>query len=325
MLLKKSESSISLLDNARQLALYIFVALLGYEYWNNLSIFDGMTVPKLAGLFYFALAAITPKKSFAIYKHGNALHLSLLFTLWGWLLFASLLTYILYGAELSLQMSFLQLIVLYWLIFNEISNDVNVEKNLKLAFVLGVFSMYILISMGVGIQSSRESEALDDLENVTRIWFMGLNPNSLGNLAALAFILALSFFESLKNKFVFLLIIPMLAFVELVLSSGSAGAVLLLCLGVGLFFVLNKPKGYMSIVYFSSGIVIVFAMLNALVESEYLSNKLAAFFIEGETSSRTQIWIETINLTAKNPFLGVGHVYRTAHNVFLDMFKWGEW
>lgn len=322
ILLEKIGLKLKLIDRCRQLALYVFIALLGYEYWNKLSIFGGMTMPKLAGLLYFSLAMLTPKKMLAINKKDAILFGSLL-VLWVWLAFASLMTYILYNSELTLQLSFLQLIILFWLVINEIRNDFAVERNIKIAFIVGVFFIFILINMGVGLQSSRESEVVDDIENVTRIWFMGLNPNSLGNLAALAFILSLTFIEDLRNKFTFLLIFPMLAFLNLVMFSGSAGALLLLSIGCILFFMANKPSGYKLIIYYSVAAITAVFFISFFSSSEHLINKLSAFFLAGETSGRAEIWMEIINLTAKNPILGVGHTYRTAHNVFLDMFKWG--
>src|SRR5690625_411857 len=272
----------------------MFIALLGYEYWNKLSILGGMTVPKLAGLLYFSLVMLTPKKMLVI-NRKEVLLFSSLFVLWGWLAFTSLITYILYDSELTLQFSFLQLIVLFFLITNEAKQSFVVERNIKLAFIIGVFSIYILMNMGVGIQSARESEAIDDIENVARIWFMGLNPNSLGNLAALAFILSMYFIVDLKNKFVLLLIFPMLAFLDLVMYSGSAGALLLLFLGGTLFFITNKPSGYKKILYYLLAAVAAVFIINFFSSSEYLMGKLSAFFLTGETTGRIEIWMKTIN------------------------------
>lgn len=310
------------LSKIRLFTLYIFIALLGYEYWNKLSVMGGMTVPKLAGIVYFGLAMLTPKKMLSINKE-NILLLGVLFFLWAWLLFTSLITHVIYDSELVLQLTFIQLIFLFWLILNEIKYNSDVRDGIRFAFILGVFSIYILMSQGVGVQSSRESETVEDIESVTRIWFMGLNPNSLGNLSALAFILALSFFSEIKNKAVFLLVIPMLSFVTMIMQSGSAGALLLLFLGVSLFFITQNPKGHKKTIYYASAVILMFILFNFFSSSEYIFNKLNAFFLSGETSGRIGIWKENISLTSKNPFIGVGHVYRTAHNVFLDMFKWG--
>lgn len=312
----------STLAKVRHLFLYLFIALLGYEYWNKLEFLGGMTIPKLAGLGYFAFAILSYKQLFYFNTKLKKQYIVLL-ALWWWLAFTSLITYLFYDASFTLRFSFFQLIMLFILITNEIRVDASVEKKIKYSFLLGVLSIYVLILMGIGIQTSRESDLIEDVENVTRVWFMGLNPNSLGNLAAIAFIITLDFFKGADSYQRPVLGLLLVVYTTMISFSGSAGALLMLLLAVfGLFF-LNRDGIAKKTVYLLIGCGVLLFLYSYFSDQEYLYNKITRFLTTGDTSSRTEIWAETIYLISHNPLIGVGEIYRTAHNVFLDIFKWG--
>lgn len=322
----ENKASVKLLklSNFRILFLLAFVVLLGYEAWNKLSLFGGMTMPRLVGLLYCAWAFLSPKKMFSI-NENNRQPLFILFLLWWWLLFCSLITNALYSVEINVQFGFLQLIVLYWLITNEVANSSAKKNMVFFAFVLGVSSIYILITQGIGLQASKQGGGQEGIQNITRVWFMGLNPNSLGNLAALAFVLTLSLFFQYKNKtmLAYFLLLPLLTLPLLISESGSLGAFILLFLGVSSFFFLKKKGKKNTPIYLILGFAVVLALLRYFDGNEYLSEKARGFFFEGDLSGRTDIWKDVIELTSRSPLFGVGSVGRTAHNIFLDMFKLG--
>src|SRR5690625_3898140 len=178
------------LNNIRRFWLYAFIFLLGYENWNTLHFGGPITLVRLAGIVYFGFALMSGQRMFSLNRDNKSL-VGLLIALWAWLLFCSLMAYIRLGIPIEYNTTFVQLIALYWLIVNEIRWEPTARDRIFLAFILGAFSLYVLINLGIGIQAGKEGDLVDSLEGVRRTWFMGLNPNSLGNYAACGFILSL--------------------------------------------------------------------------------------------------------------------------------------
>src|SRR5690625_1935774 len=107
------------LNNIRRFWLYAFIFLLGYENWNTLQFGGPVTLARLAGVVYFGLALTSGQRMFSL-NRDNKILISLLVILWAWLLFCSLMAYIRLGISIKYNATLVQLIVLYWLIVNEI-------------------------------------------------------------------------------------------------------------------------------------------------------------------------------------------------------------
>ena len=324
-------------ESVRHFFLYTFVFLLGYEYWDKFSLLGGMTVPKLVGLLYFTACMSNPKKMFAVHKYNKTL-LLLVFTLWCCLILSSLFSHITNARDITFHLSIFQLFILFWLLSNEVNLSEDTRANVILFFVYGVFSIYILLLLGIGIQSSRGGEELESIEGVRRVWFMGLNPNNLGNLAALAFILSLSSVFNISKRYTYriLMLIPFFSFPFMVGLSGSAGAFFILLLGVILLFTLKHSNALKKCIYIILGGGVVLAFLNQISDFEGLINKVTHVLNTGDTSGRSAIWLKSLNIINENVFLGTGDTtgvqsefiklginYNSAHNAYLDILLWG--
>lgn len=324
-------------DNIRLIFLYLLVFLLGYEYWDEFRLFGGMTITKLVGVIYFLLCIATPKV-FLRTPRSNWKELILLFSLWCWLVTSSLLNHVVNANAINLHLSFIQIVILFWLISNEISSSETTKNNVILFFILGVFSIYILVLLGIGIQSSRDGDELASLEGVRRVWFMGMNPNSLGNLAALSFLLTLGIvFDSRNNSFFrSILVLPLISFPLLISLSGSAGAFIGLSVGVMVYFLLwqSSVLTKTTFVIASSMIFFFFFAHNAGLDAIY--NKAIHGLTTGDMSGRTSLWLSAIDIINDSVFFGTGgttgvskefskagYYYDTAHNAYIDIFLWG--
>lgn len=333
--MKKLTSFNFSIDTVRRLTLLLFVFLLCFEYWDALGIRGSFTVPKIAGAAYFALSLISFRKMLAINK-SNRVYILLFFVLWCWLLFVSLVNHIYYGYDIKLNLTFLQLILMFWLIGNEIRIQPSMVNNIFISFILSVLLIYILISLGIGIQASREGDFAMVADSVRRVWFLGMNPNGLGTAAALSLMLSVGVaFDQksiFKYRYLFLFFIPF--FLHLIGMSGSAGAFLTIFIASIIYFLFKKQRFGYKPLYMFALIPLFLLVIEYFQNYESLINKVALFFAHGETSSRTALWKAAVTIYSDSPLFGLGEAgayarmkdltsLEVAHNVFIDVLLWG--
>ncbi|PLT23148.1 hypothetical protein, partial [Pseudoalteromonas sp. MelDa3] len=178
---------ITFFRNMKFILLCLFTFFLGYEYWKEAYIFGGYTITKALGLLYFVCALLSIKDSFSI-NEDNIKQLGSLFVLFVLFAVSNTSAHIFGSGKLSalLLLMPLQYLFLYWIVTNELRGKATKKKIVLIFFILGILSIYILAINGIGLQSSNDGDALESTENIKRLWFMGMNPNILGALSALA-------------------------------------------------------------------------------------------------------------------------------------------
>src|SRR5690625_4949458 len=188
------------IDNIRRLILYALIFSFPFDKWEALQIIPGITLNKLLAVFYILFAALDPKLALSINKQSRSFFI--LIALWTSLLISSFINHLLYGYEIDFMYEFLTLSIMFFLISNEIYLNPKTREGLFKSFIISILLIYVLLSMGIGVQASKDatSAAPLALNELKRVWFFGLNPNSLGNYASLSVLFCIFLSFSPFNK-----------------------------------------------------------------------------------------------------------------------------
>lgn len=327
--LKKPDS-----NTIRHLILYTYVFSLPFDAWDGFKIISWLATSNIFGFIYISISALKYRKLFNINKSQKTL-ITLIF-LWFWLFLTNFIALLIYKYDFNFIyiLTFLQSLIMFHLISNEVYYHKETRRNIFLSLLGSILLIYILVSLGYGIQLNR-TEIADSLDEVVRVWFFGMNPNSLGNLATFCIIISLGLFFDTKSKIKYLLILLFIPFLDLIVISGSAGAAISLLIGILVFFLLKKGSLHIKIIYYAFAFLLVALALFYVSENEYLSDKLSGFIDTGSTSGRTYIWKYAFQIFQTAPILGLGFTgteinlnlltngHTTAHNVFIDILLWG--
>src|SRR5690554_7664497 len=119
------------------------------------------------------------KKNFYISKQNRLLVYSG-FSLWFCITIRSFLDTGINGGNMYLSLGFFQVIILFWLIFNDVQNNPKIRYLIFLFLIFGMILIAALLSLGIGIQDMR-GEKVADIDGA-RLYFMGMNPNRMGDL-----------------------------------------------------------------------------------------------------------------------------------------------
>lgn len=323
------------LSELRVFFLYAFVFSLPFDDWKALYLIEGITINKLIGLIYYSLAIISLKSLYSFSKRDFLV--LILVGLWFAIVFSGFFSHVIYAYDIDYLTTFLTLIFIFYAISKEISMSSSVRKGIFVSFIYSVFSIFILLQLGFGIQAAADNEMIDSVESLQRVWFFGLNPNSLGSYSVFAILFCLfQIFEpgsrDRKNYIYFLFIVP---FVYLIGLSGSAGAFIVLFVSVLSYFLLIKGDLINKVKYLFLGLIASLFMFLYLRDFDYLIDKINSFFSTGNTTGRTDIWYSALKVISDNLLIGLGKKggelalkvehggHHTAHNVFLDVMLWG--
>lgn len=333
-----NKSFILRIGNIRKIILYIFIFSFPFDKWEALQLIPGITLNKLLAIVYISFAALTPRLYLSINKQSKIFFL--LIALWSSLLISSYINYLLHGYNIDFTYEFLTLSIIFFLISNEIYLDPKVRMNLFKSFITSMLFIYLLLTVGVGIQASEDgASAAISLSEIKRVWFFGLNPNSLGNYASLSVLFCIFLFfspSSKKNKitnYIPITLIPL--FIYIIGISGSAGAFLSLFSSLFIYFLFRRGNIIQKLKYSLYAIIAVVCFLYLFQSFDYLLSKIELFFKTGATTGRTDIWRAAIKIIPDHPIIGLGKAggevmlekvhghHHTAHNVFLDITLWG--
>jgi len=305
--------------------LYLFVFSLGYEYWDPFGVRNIFTVTKLLGLLYFVFSLLDFKKNFSLSKNKKIVIIA--FSVWLYLVLVSFVSATIYNGDINLRFSFLQVIFLLLLVMNDISNNPLVREKLFIFYIFGISLIAFFVQSGIGIERAEFS----------RLYFMGLNPNKLGNFSVFAllmlFILVFEKNRLSNKKYFLLLLIPNL--LMLIGLSGSRGAFVGLFLGVFSFFLLKKDSYKNKFIYFLIGGISISIFLNYLNSFEVLQNRLQRTYEGGDTGERFEIWKNVLDIYLDYPIFGIGdagYQYEMSnrfneiidpHNLFIYIMVYG--
>jgi O-antigen ligase len=317
------------IDKIRFYFLYMFVFSFGFEYWDPWGIREDFTVARLLGLTYAVLSLFNYKKSFSLAYNGQLV--KLLFIVWFWIVTISVLHGPLFnvlppGARSPYLFSFLQAIILFWILSNDFYRHPEIKKWTFLFFIFGMTTVGLLVPLGIGV-------AVDGFMG-GRLRYFGANPNQIGQLSSIAILMVLVLLVHNKmffGKKGFLLLASLPFLVSLVGLSGSRGAFITLVLGVAVFFVFYKTTLMKKICLLLIGAIITIYISGTLLQQyETLERRLTMTIQEQDTGTRFDIWHKVINIYVDNPIVGAGttgyyhemvernnYVYKDPHNLFL--------
>lgn len=303
----------------------LFVFSLPYEYWDPFGVASFFTVTKFSGLFYFGLSLLDIKNNFRLQAVMRPV--LILLSLWLLLLLQGIVNYW-HGTTLSVySFTFLQNIVLFWLISNDLIRNDKLVNKLFLALITGVFLMATLASFGIGLSTETSSEL-----GSSRLRFFGSNPNSVGNLAALALLFTLSIIIDKMKPFEkkgLLLVFTIPSFISVLSLSGSRGALVISFIGIFVLFLFQKISLSRKIIVLFLGSIFVAFTAIKVMESEIMQRRINLTTSEGSLGGREVIWKHALDVFYENPFFGKGNtgyqyeiiqrygVYMDTHNLFL--------
>lgn len=312
-------------------SLLLFVFSLPFEYWDPFGIASFFTVTKFSGLLYFGLSLSDIADNFKLQTVKQPV--MVLFCLWLFLLFQGIINYW-HGTSLSVySFTFLQNIVLFWLISNDLIRNDRLAGKLFISLITGVFLMASLSSFGIGLSNEINGEI-----GTYRLSFFGSNPNSVGNLAALAMLFAISIIMDKTKPFGnkgFLLIITLPSFISILSLSGSRGALVISFVGVFVLFLFQKIALNRKIMMLLLGSAFVVFTAMKMMQSDIMQRRIYLTTSEGSLGGREIIWKHALDIFYENPFLGLGNtgyqyeiiqrygMYMDTHNLFLYFMATG--
>ncbi len=303
----------------------LFVFSLPFEYWDPFGISSFFSVTKMSGFGYASIAFLTIRESFNFKIFKNV---KLLLVLWVWLLLMSLFNYTGLNTVSVFNFTILQNILLYWLIASDLESKNIQIKTIMLTFVVSVVLMTILLTLGIGLGE-------EYVENVSRVTFFGNNPNTIGVSVSLATVFSLYFVlnaSTTYGKNVYLVLFAIPSFTNLLLSSGSRGALITLTLSLSLLFITNKAVPYKRIMQIGFLMLGAIYFMGKIVESNLMYNRLTLSLEEGNTAGRGEIWENVLDISFNRPLIGYGstgfehemvRIYggnKDPHNLFLYIF-----
>ena len=313
------------LDKIRQIVLLLFVYSLPFEYWNPFGISSIFTISKSLGILYFILSTLNIKLFFTI-KYVKK-PITVLLIIWLLLLFQSIFNYW-PGSKMSVyNFSFLQNIALFWLVSNDLIRNKRLLPKLFSTLLFGVLTMGVLISFGIGLDTSIDTEL-----GTYRLSFFGSNPNTIGNLAAISLFLSGHMLLNRKKYFgnaTLLVVLFIPVFLNLLIFSGSRGSAIISIASIFLLFLFKKENSFKRVFFVILGIGIVFFLLSKMMESELMANRLTTGLEEGGLGGRMEIWKAAFDIFLDYPFLGKGvtgfeyemlnryTLYMDTHNLFI--------
>ena len=315
--------------------LCLFVFSLGFEHWDPFGVKNIFTVTKFSGFMYAVFSLNDLKKNFYISKQNRLLVYSG-FSLWFCITIRSFLDTGINGGNMYLSLGFFQVIILFWLIFNDVQNNPKIRYLIFLFLIFGMILIAALLSLGIGIQDMR-GEKVADIDSA-RLYFMGMNPNRMGDLAAMAVLLVFSliFSKTRESKIIYyLLIISIPSLLSIIGFSGSRGSFVVVFLGLSLFFLLRKSTKLQKLMFLFIGTVAALLIMSFMKNFEILQGRLESTYEGGDVGGRLEIWRSVLSVIQDSPFLGTGissyrmnmlQIYgeeKDPHNLFLYVWVVG--
>ena len=312
-------------DNIRQIILLLFIFSLTFEYWDPLGISSFFTITKSIGILYFLFSLLNIRKYFTI-KYVK-IPIIVLLTIWLLLFLQSVFNYWPSSRVSIYNFTYLQNIALFWLVTNDLVRNSRLMPKLFIFLSAGVFLMAILVSLGIGLDSSIDREL-----GTYRLSFFGSNPNTIGNFASISLLLSIHMILNRKKyfgKFMWATVFAIPFFFNLLSLSGSRGSVLITVVGIILLFVLRKGNSIKKIFSIIISMGVISFLISKLMETEIMKQRIMNGIDEGGMGGRSYIWKAAIDIFLDYPFLGKGTTgyeyeiinrfgtYIDTHNLFL--------
>lgn len=312
--------------------LFIYFFSMPFLYWDPLGVRSLFTVPAFAFLLYLVIMALKPLENLN-FKYfiltGGAL-----FLLWFLFLFHGV-----YGtggvySDSGLDISFLQIIIMMWLVQSHLYKDESAYFVVWKAVAAGCILTAALISLGIGLVAASGDEYYGG-----RLYFFGMNPNQLGNIAALGLVLSslvvLETGGDLSRLQKALAIIPVACCLYILAYTASRGAFVAFLLPFLMAFIFSNLKFYKRAITAVIAILTVSIFIFYVVDVSLLLERFTDSSNLSSFGNRTNRWEAAFDIFYSSPFFGVGEaayknitlgVYGfsgSPHNSFLQIMAYG--
>lgn len=308
-----------LIYKIRIIALCLLLFSLPFEYWDPFGFREVFTVTKIAAVFYFFFSLFDIKSNFSVSQIKKPLFL--LFGLWVLLFIQNVFNHW-PGSKVSiLNLSFLQNILLFWLVANDIIRNPLLFKKISLSFVFGVLLSGLLVNFGIGLNNEIDSEL-----GTFRLYFFGSNPNTIGLLAAIALIFLINIllnWKSYYSKKTFLLLLGVPLLISLLSFSGSRGALFTAFIGITLLFLFQKTSLTKKFFFVIAGSVFIYFAASEIFQSSIMQSRLQDSIGLESLGGRKEVWNIALDVFYYNPLFGkgvTGYEYEVIQNIgfFMD-------
>lgn len=284
------------LKNSQNTALYIFFFSINFEVWDPLNTGGSFSISKLTGFLYFA--TLLPQIEFFLKKKG---YIRFLRPLWIFFIYLTLISFLNINSLSSSYFNFsiFQNIVLFVLLINHARRTPGILQKAFFSFALGSFALSVFFILNIGVTY-----------DLGRIRLFGDNENEIGlrmcvSLIYLLFLITKDPLKFGKKKYSLIFLLP--SMLSLLVATGSRVAFIsfALCFLAGLAFIKTRMV-HTKIMILVAGIIIGILIMNYVLSSEILYQRLVNSVEEQDLSDRNIIWKTLIPLIRDNVFFGVG-------------------
>ena len=280
----------------QNLTLYLFFFSINFEVWDPFTTGGNFSISKLVGYLY--IITILPQIGF--FLSGKRLG-SFLRPLWIFFIYLTIISFLnINSFDVSyFNFSIFQNIILLIVLVNHAKKVPGIIQKGFIGFALGSATIALLFTAGIGIT-----------HDLGRIRIFGDNENAIGirmciSIIFLSFLVIQNPLQLSKKRFLLFFLIPSMFLLLIATGSRVAFISFSLCFLSGL--VLIKPQRANSkILIFALGLMIAFLLINYVLSSSILYDRLINSVQERDLSDRNIIWKSLIPLIKANPIFGVG-------------------
>lgn len=312
-----------MLKKIQDTCLCAFVFSLGFENWDPFGLVGIISISKICSMLYI-LALVPQINEFIKPKFHRGVILSIIC----WVILYYIVCYVYYKPSRHAafaSFSVLLNIVMCFIVANHIiirGRPMLLEIFIAIALIPIV--QFILITNNIGYSLSEDD----------RLFFFGDNPNNVGVVAAISFMISIVLmfdnFLSLSKKR-FLLSFSALSSIAIILATGSRGTILAVALGMILFVLLRKLPIGQKILFTLLLAGVAIGLYATLENSGSTFSRMQELFTEGD-QSRIVIYEDIKKFAYDSPVFGLGDFgyydkmvqyrgeYKASHNGYLDIY-----
>lgn len=312
-----------MLKGKQDFCLCAFLLSLGFEYWDPFGLVGIISISKIIFILYI-LTLMPQIREFIKPKFNKGIVYSIIC----WVMLYYIVCYAYYQPSRHIVIASSTILLNITMCFI-IANHIIIKGRRVLVKILIMISIiplvqFVLITNKIGYSLSEDG----------RLLFFGDNPNNVGMIAAISFMISIVLiFDNflLLSKKRFFLSLSALSAIAVILATQSRGAILSVALGLILFVLLRKlPIGRkLFFILLLSGVTS--GLFFVLEDSESVFLRMQELFTEGD-QSRMVLYDEIRNFAYDNPVFGLGETgyydkmwqyrgeFKATHNGFLDIY-----
>ncbi len=284
------------LQKINKYCFFLLVFSVTFENWDPFNLSGIVSVTYMASILYILSWLPLLKSQFRLSSFKQYLIPLTLFTIIG--IFSTALNS---GYAESYQDSYdlrvITLIILMFLIVNHFYNDKSLVYEALNIYVISIILLYILALSGVGTEFKNG-----------RLLLFGENPNSIGVKAVVAFLVVVSRLinDKLSLKKILLNGLYIFSTLNLIILTGSRGALLSVFLGLAILILFMKITIWKKILLTIGGIGFSILFLGIVMKTNPAFERRIMNTIETGDTGRNDLWESSLIIIEDNLFLGVG-------------------